>query len=92
MALDGVGVEGHAPPALTHRKRPGAHCTEDWEGLVAGLDEYKEKTFAATWFRIPKCQFLSLSLYRLPSPENSLGSFEICGKNRLFVATQICTV
>jgi hypothetical protein len=54
MALDGVGNEGHTPAALTHRKRPGTHCTEDWEGLMAGLDEYGVK-FAAPWVRIPKC-------------------------------------
>ena len=42
MALDGVVDEDHTPAALTQRKRPGTYFTEEWEGLMVGLDEYGE--------------------------------------------------
>ena len=32
----GVGGQHHAQAALTSGKRPGTHCTGDWEGPRAG--------------------------------------------------------
>jgi len=51
MALDGVDDEGHTPAALTQRKGPGIYFTEDWEGLMAGLNKYGKKSFAITGVR-----------------------------------------
>ena len=37
-ALDGVGVQRHAPAALLPRKIPGTHCTGGWVGPRVGLE------------------------------------------------------
>jgi len=37
-ALDGVGVQRHAPAALPPGNRPDTHSTGDWVGPRAGLD------------------------------------------------------
>jgi len=59
MALDGVGDEGHTPAALTQRKRTGTYCTEDWKGLMAGLDEYGEKHLLLSRFELRNINYLA---------------------------------
>jgi hypothetical protein len=91
MTLDGVGDGGHTPAALTHRKRPDTHCTEDCEGLMAGLDEYGEQLFQAPEFESRNVNSLACRYtdYHLPKIHYEVSKY-VVSTNRLFVATQMC--
>jgi hypothetical protein len=39
LSTRGVGAQKQAPAALLLKKGPCTHCTGDWMGLEAGLDE-----------------------------------------------------
>ena len=92
MALDWVGDEGHTTAALTQRKKPGTYCTEDWEGLMASLEEYGEKRLLLPGFELRNVN--SLACLYTDYPVQKLHwevSKYVVNTNRLFVATQIYT-
>ena len=61
----GVSDQEHAPAALYHRDRPGAHCSGGWVGPRAGLDGGNSRS---TGIRSPDRPTHIQSLYRLTYP------------------------
>jgi len=92
MALDWVDDEGHTPAALIQRKKPGTYCTEDWEDLMAGLEEYGGKRLLLPGFELRNvnslaCLYTDYSLQKLHWEVSKY----LVNTNGLFVAMQICT-